>query len=236
MKLGIMQPYFFPYIGYFSLIDYTDHFVFFDTPQYIQRGWVNRNRLINPKEGFNYMIIPIKKATQNTPINSILIDNTQQWKDKIFGQLTVYKKRAPHYKEVMELLHQIFEEKCISLSKFNIESTKKVCEYLGITTTFETFSEMNLEIEEVHAPDEWALNITKMMGFETYVNPLGGMEFFDKNKYTKQDIELVFIKSNLKPYIQRIGRYESGLSIIDVMMFNTTKDINEMLKDIKLYY
>ena len=231
MKIGIMQPYFFPYIGYFSLIDYTDHFVFFDTPQYIQRGWVNRNRLINPKEGFNYMTVPIRKAPQETPINKIYIDNSKPWREKIYGQLTVYKKRAPYYDKVIELLHQILDEQYTLISKLNIESIKNVCNYMGIKTTFETFSEMDLDIDEVTAPDEWALNITQKLGYDTYVNPIGGMDFFDRNKYIKQNVKISFMQSNLKPYMQRIGRYEGGLSIIDVMMFNSRDEIKDLLKD-----
>lgn len=234
MKLGIMQPYFFPYIGYFSLIDYCDHFVFFDTPQYIRKGWVNRNRLINLTGSTNYIIVPTQKAKQETPINKILIDNSQQWREKIYGQLTVYKKRAPYYNVVLELMHDILDRPYVSLSELNIQSIRAICECLGIAAGFGVFSKMNLDLEDITSPDEWALSITKKMGYSTYINPPGGMSFFDRKKYISQGIDLKFLKANLKPYQQKNGCFEPGLSIIDVMMFNNTQDVNKMIKDFEI--
>ena len=94
MKIEIMQPYLFPYIGYFSLIKNTDHFVFFDTPQYIRKGWINRNRIIGATGEAVFFTIPVQKAKRETPINKIMISQNENWKMKILGQLNVYK-RAP---------------------------------------------------------------------------------------------------------------------------------------------
>ena len=93
---------------------------------------------------------------------------------------------------------------------------------------------MNLDVEEVNEPDEWALKITKAVGGDIYVNPPGGMSFFNKEKYLSEGIELQFLQHNLTPYVQRIGRFEPGLSIIDILMFNEEKDIGEMLADYKI--
>ena len=90
---------------------------------------------------------------------------------------------------------------------------------------------MNLEITNINSPDEWALNITKMLKGDIYVNLPGGQVFFDRDKYKKENIKLEFLKSNLPRYIQRIGFFYSGLSIIDVLMFCSSKEIKEMLKD-----
>lgn len=235
MKLGIMQPYFFPYLGYFSLIKYSDEFIFFDTPQYISHGWVNRNRVLKQDGTPNYIIVPIQKAKQETAIKDILISENANWQDKIYGQLTAYKKRAPRYKDTLDFLHSIIDQDYENnLSKLNIETTKAVCEYLGVDRKFEIFSGMNLEIEEVNMPDEWALNITKALGGDIYVNPPGGQSFFDKSKYDAANIELQFLKSNLRPYVQRIGRFEPGLSIIDAMMFCSPEEINDILDDYEI--
>lgn len=85
LKLGIMQPYFFPYIGYFSLINYCDRFIYFDTPQYIHHGWVNRNRILKQGNDAAYITVPTKKAARDTPINKIIINNALAWKEKIYG-------------------------------------------------------------------------------------------------------------------------------------------------------
>ena len=232
MKLAIMQPYFFPYVGYFSLMEYADRFVFFDTPQYISRGWVNRNRLMTTAGDPVYMTVPIRKMPRETAINEIMIDDSQNWKEKIYGQLTAYKKRAPYFKQTTELVRDILDGSAgDSLSKLNIISTMRIAKEIGIDCAFDTFSEMDLAIGEVHAPDEWALEISKAMGAETYVNPPGGMEFFDKSKYDRAGIALEYLKSNLKPYVQRVGKWVPALSIIDVMMFCTKDEIRDILKD-----
>ena len=234
MKLAVMQPYFFPYIGYFQLIQSTDFFVFFDTPQYERRGWMNRNRIINISEGSTYIAVPTVKAPQNTSLCDIQIDQSQDWKRRIAGQMDVYKKRAPYYNEIMKLLLSAFETSGNKLVDLNIQSIKSVCEYLELPFKYKVFSAMSLDIPENCAPDEWALQITKAMQYQTYINAPGGISFFNRAKYQAENIDLKFIQPKLKSYIQRIGRFESGLSILDVMMFNSKKTIQEMLCDYEL--
>lgn len=229
MKLGIMQPYFFPYIGYFSLINYCDKFVFFDTPQYIRKGWVNRNRFVRADGQVDYFTVPVEKCARETPINQVMIDNALPWKEKIYGQFTAYKKRAPFYNQVVELLRDVLETD-VKISDLSIESIVKASEYIGIDTSFETFSTMDLAIGEVQEADEWALQITKAMQYPIYVNPPGGKEFFHKEKYTNAGIELQFLAPELKQYNQKRGHFEPGLSIIDLMMFLSPEEIREMLK------
>ena len=97
MKLGIMQPYFFPYIGYFSLIKHTDDFILLDTVQFIRHGWIERNRILKPSDGWQYIMVPLKKHSRETLIKNIEINNEQQWKEKILAQLQHYKKQAPYF-------------------------------------------------------------------------------------------------------------------------------------------
>lgn len=236
MKVGIMQPYFFPYIGYFSLINHVDQFVFFDTPQYITHGWVNRNRVLQQDGTPHYIIVPIQKAPRKTAICDIKICNNEPWQRKIFSQLAAYKKKAPYYEDTIAFLHEIIDaEQWTRLSELNIKTTEAVCRYIGIDTAFETFSQMRLDIERVEAPDEWAMNITKAIHGDTYVNPPGGESFFSREKYDFAGIKLQFLKTNMPKYIQRIGRFEPALSIIDVMMFNDRKAISGMLEDCTLF-
>lgn len=231
MKLGIMQPYFFPYLGYFSLIANTDHFIFFDTPQYERRSWMNRNRILNANGEVAYISVPVHKAPQQTAIKDIKVDYSNDWVSSMAAKMVHYKKCAPNYTEISELFKDLLSKQYDSLAELNIETTVSVCRYLGINTSFETFSKMNLEIDEVCAPDEWALNITKKLGYSTYRNPPGGMSFFDRQKYENENINIEFLQANLNPYDQKIPNFESGLSIIDVMMFNTKEDIEKMIGD-----
>ncbi len=81
MRLAVMQPYFFPYLGYFALIKKSDHFVIFDTPQFIRHGWIERNRILKPVEGWQYIKVPLVKHSRETAIKDIVIRNSENWKD-----------------------------------------------------------------------------------------------------------------------------------------------------------
>ncbi|MDZ7795675.1 MAG: WbqC family protein [Candidatus Marinimicrobia bacterium] len=230
MKLAIMQPYFFPYLGYFSLIKHTDEFILFDPVQYIRHGWIERNRILKPGDGWQYIKVPLEKHHRDTLIKDIKIKNAVDWKKKILAQLTHYKKRAPFYKETMEVINSSLSIKTDSIVKLNQNILKTVCNYLEIKKKLTIFSEMNLDIEEPKAPDEWALNICKAIcKVDEYWNPSGGKEFFNRNKYEKNNINLKFHEVNFREYSQKRENFENGLSIIDVMMFNSVNEINKML-------
>jgi hypothetical protein len=236
MKLGIMQPYFFPYLGYFSLIKHTDRFILLDTVQFIRHGWIERNRVLKQNDGWLYIQVPIiKKKGRETLIKDLLIDNNQKWKQKIFSQLHQYKKNAPNYNIVIKLLDDLFENEFTNIIALNKTSLEIVCDYLGIRNDIRVFSEMNLSIEKPNAPDEWALNICNAVGnVDEYWNPLGGQSFFDKNKYISSGLGLKFQDIKLQSYYQNREEFEFGLSIIDVMMFNTPEVISEMLNQYEL--
>jgi len=230
MKIGIMQPYFFPYLGYFSLIKHTDRFILFDPVQFIKHGWIERNRILK-QGGWTYVAVPLQKHTRETIIKDILI-RPENWQDKLLAQMTFYKKRAPFYNQTLDVVKQGISCSATDITQLNAHVLQTVCDYLGINFKAEIFSKMQLEIEAPTAPDEWALNICKALGnVDSYWNPPGGITFFDRDKYQKAGINLVFQKINLQPYSQRglADAFVPGLSIIDVMMFNSPEEINKML-------
>lgn len=230
MRLGIMQPYFMPYIGYISLIKHTDEFILFDPVQFIRHGWIERNRTLKPGEGWQYIQVPLEKHDKNCLIREIRINNKENWKQKMLAQLQHYKKTAPYYFKVTNLLKELFEGDYPDIVSLNKRSLEMICAYLDITTPIRVFSEMDLQIEEVHAPDEWALNICKAIeGADEYWNPPGGQDFFDRSKYEKAGISLKFQTPMLEAYDQKRAAFEAGLSIIDVLMFNSPEEVNRML-------
>ncbi len=236
MKIGIMQPYFFPYLGYISLIKHTDEFMLFDPVQFIRHGWIERNRILKQNEGWQYIGVPLKKHELSTKIKDIKIDNSQNWQDKLLAQLQHYKKKSPYYKQTIEVVQKGLSETTDNITKLNFNTLKATCDYLNIPFNCSIFSERNLTIEPANAPDEWALNICKALGYDEYWNPPGGQEFFDASKYKSAGVKLVFQKPILEFYSQRRGpeNFESGLSIIDVMMFNSPEQINQMLDKYEL--
>lgn len=229
MKLAIMQPYFFPYLGYFSLIKQSDKFIIFDTPQFMRKGWIERNRIIKESGGSVYVKVPLIKAPLSTLINEMKIDNSTQWKSKIYAQLDIYKKKAPYYKQVMTLVQECFEGEFENISKLNEKVIKHVCLYLGMKTEIVVFSEMDIEVDTPSSPDEWALNICKSIGAKQYLNATGGQSFFDTGKYKDNNIDLYFVAQPLCEYKQLGKEFEPGLSILDVMLFNSPEEIMEML-------
>jgi len=236
MRLGVMQPYFLPYIGYFSLIKHTDIFILFDTVQFIRHGWIERNRILKQNEGWQYIQVPlVKKDGRDTLIKDVKINNHENWQNKILAQLQHYKKKAPNYFKVVTLLNDIFSQKYEDIVVLNKISLEKTLHYLGIEKELKIFSKMNLSIEKVNTPDEWALHICKAIeGADEYWNPPGGQHFFDKLKYDKNGIKLKFQNIQLTEYNQNRDTFEGGLSILDVMMFNSVEEINSMLDKYEL--
>ncbi|MES2567382.1 MAG: WbqC family protein [Bacteroidota bacterium] len=235
MNVAIMQPYFAPYLGYISLIKQSDEFILFDTVQIIRHGWIERNRILKQNEGWLYIQVPLEKHSREILIKDVKISNETDWKKKIISQLTIYKKIAPHYYKVLNLLNEIFCTEYISIVQLNKILLEKICAYLGFPKTLSVFSEMNLEIETAKMPDEWALNICKKLGENvTYINPIGGLDFFDRQKYSSNNIQIYFQKMYLETYNQKRNTFEVGLSIIDVMMFNSVDEINVMLDKFEL--
>lgn len=237
MKIAIMQPYFFPYLGYISLIKNTDKFIFFDVVQFIRHGWIERNRILKPDGGWQYISVPLEKHALETKISEIRINNSENWRERILAQLVHYKKKANFYYKTIDVVKRGLDIETDNIVKLNANILSCIFEYLELPFNYEIFSEMDLEIESVNAPDEWALNICKALGnIDEYWNPPGGMEFFDKNKYEQNNIKLRFHNIKLKPYEQKTKtqNFEQGLSIIDVMMYNSPSEIREMLDDYEL--
>lgn len=232
MKLALMQPYFFPYLGYFGLIKHTDKWIVFDTPQFINRGWIHRNRILKPAHGWQYIHVPIEKHSQKTSIMDIKIRNSENWIKLILDKLKVYKKIAHYYVQTTEVIEKSLSVKTDNLAILNCNTIKEVCKYIGIEWDFSLFSVMNLKIDDVKKPDEWALNICKSLGNVTeYWNLPGGISLYDKEKFERDNIILRFYNQELNSYNQNRELFEPGLSIIDVMMFNSKEEIKNQLNN-----
>lgn len=233
MKIALMQPYFFPYLGYYQLVKSVDEFVIFDQAQYLKRSWMNRNRILNNQKEFTFITIPVCKAPRDTKINKIQIDYKSNWKKRIYNQLQYYKK-APNYQMVLELLEELFDERVENLSMLNTLILKKTCSLFGIETKITILSEVMPELISTDAADEWGVLISKYRRATTYINAIGGKEFYNQQKYSDHGIYLKFLHSTLRPYKQFNKEFIPGLSIIDLMMFNSLHDIKKMLNDYKL--
>lgn len=231
MRLAIMQPYFFPYAGYYSLIKKTDRFILFDDVQFIRHGWIERNRILKPVEGWQYIAAPLEKFPLGTRINAVKIKTSEDWRDKLLRQLEHYKKKSPFYNQTMEVVKRCIDIETDSIVQLNKNILVETCKYLEIPVAIDVFSEMALELDPVTHPGEWALHITKALQGSEYVNPVGGVELFRKEQFDALGIALTFMGNNLPRYSQRRGTFEPGLSIIDLMMFNDPQQVRALIDD-----
>ncbi len=132
-RLAGMQPYFFPYIGYWQLINAVDCFVLFDEAQYIKQGWVNRNRILKPIDGWQYIIVPLKKHAMTEPIKNVQVCPDEKWKELIIKQIAHYKNKTKFFKEINEIISEIiFSDNEKSIGAINCKIIKKLCGHLDI--------------------------------------------------------------------------------------------------------
>lgn len=234
MKIAIMQPYIFPYIGYFQLINAVDKFVFYDDVNYIKGGWINRNQiLLNGKK--NLFTIPLKNASSFQTISETLIHTNLYliWKKKFLKSLEQSYKKAPFFDSVYPLIQQTFEANHTTITDLCIDSIKQVSNYIALEVVFETSSEKYPETKGMEKAER-LIKICQSNQINTYINPAGGKELYQKNTFNKQGIDLFFIENQLTPYPQFNNDFVSGLSIIDVLMFNNKEDIKKMLNKYQL--
>ena len=229
MKVGIMQPYFFPYLGYFDLINRTDRWIVFDTAQYIRHGWVNRNRIQHPQQGWQYIIVPLKKHEREAAIKDIEVAATGEWRQRIIGQLMHYKKRAPFFRETISLVEDCLAGEEQYLSRLNTNILGKVCRHIDIKWNHNVFSEMKLDIKPVYTPGEWALRISEALGAKEYLNPPGGADLFDAGAFAQAGVKLVIQDPFNFPYESPGYIFEPNLSVIDALMWNSPQAIKHYL-------
>jgi hypothetical protein len=231
MKLAIMQPYFFPYIGYWQLISAVDAFVLLDDVQYIRHGWVNRNRVLKHGGGWQYIMIPLQKHAVGESIKNIRPNDSEDWKSKILRQLEHYNYRggAPFYGETEALLREIFSKiSNENLTGINAIIIRELCRHLEIGTQLMISSEKNFDYRSVSDPGDWALSIAVQMQAQEYINPIGGKDLFDPDKFSSHHVELSFLKSDEITY-RNAAVFEPWLSIVDVLMFNGRKGTQALL-------
>lgn len=231
MKVGIMQPYFLPYIGYWQLLNAVDKYVIYDDVNYIKRGWINRNRILVGKEA-KFITIKVKAASQNKLINEL--DIALEAKDRMILLRTIEEnyKKAPFFKEVFLVIEEIINYQEDNLAKFIEFSLRKICGYLNITTELILSSELKKDTS-LRAEDK-ILEICKELNATEYYNAIGGQELYSVENFKKEGIELKFLETEKIEYEQFDNEFIPYLSILDLMMFNSVEKIKEDLEKYKL--
>lgn len=228
MKLAIMQPYFFPYIGYWQLINAVDTYVLYDDVAYIKGGWINRNNfLINGEK--KLFTIKLKQAGSNRIINEIeILDDFV----KFSKMLQTNYSTAPFFKSTMNLIHEMVSPDKTNLAAFIENSIRIIASYLNIKTNILLSS--NIKKNNSLKGKDKVLHICNLMGASDYYNAIGGADLYGKSEFLDNGVSLMFLRTKLTPYKQLKKEFFPGLSIIDVMMFNSIEEIRGMLDDYEL--
>ena len=232
MKVAIMQPYFFPYIGYFQLINTVDFFVIYDNIEYTKKGWINRNRiLVNNKDCV--FTLPLKKDSDFLNVNQReLSDNWNSDKIKLLNQIKEAYRKAPFYNEVIAIVEDTLHYEDKNLFGLIKNSLIKTLNYIGINTKIIQSSEIDFD-NSLKNQDK-VIAICNALNAKSYINPIGGIELYDKEQFNKNGTVLSFIKSKPIHYSQFDNDFIPWLSIIDVMMFNSLEEIKQMLNQYEL--
>lgn len=226
MKIGVMQPYFFPYIGYWQLMNAVDTYVVLDDVNYINRGWINRNRLLINGQP-QYFNILLSEASQNKKINEIEIIHDQNHIGKLYRMLELNYKKAPYYSEAMGIFEKVIENEEKNLALFLFDQIKTVAEYFDMDTNIILSS--SIEKDNSLKGETKILDICHIQGGTEYINAIGGMELYTKEHFIAEDMTLQFLKTDAISYNQQGKDFVSGLSILDVMMNNSKDQVKELL-------
>lgn len=229
MKVAIMQPYFFPYIGYFNLIAACDMFISLDSVQYINRGFVNRNRIVQQNSIYTFTV-PLISSPRNYSINQRMIaPEFEVFKKKFVRQLETAYKKAPFFEETMELIQSVLNSTERNLARICEKTILAVMEKIGLHKKILTASQLQSQ-SPVNAlrGQEQIINLVKLVKGTHYINLMGGVDLYNKDEFLCHSIKLSFIKPLLPFYKQKNKEFIPGLSIMDVLMFNSPQEIFNM--------
>lgn len=230
MKIGIMQPYFFPYLGYWQLINAVDKYVVYDDVSYIKGGWISRNNIL--LNGNRHLItLPLEHPSSFRNINEINITSAETQRNKLIKTIESAYRKAPYFDIIMPMVEDLVI-RSKTISELNYTSILLVNRYLNIDTEILLSSELDKKSDL--KGQEKVIHITKLLKGDTYINAIGGKELYSPKEFSDSGIELLFLKMGDVGYKQYSNIFVPNLSIIDVLMFNSCEEVRYMLDDFSL--
>ncbi|TNE47791.1 MAG: hypothetical protein EP344_19415 [Bacteroidetes bacterium] len=231
MKIAIMQPYFFPYIGYFQLIHAVDKFVVFDDVNFIKKGWINRNRILVQQQPAMFTI-PVKNVSQHRTIRDTALADDPKWKVKFLRTLEMAYKKAPCFGTIFPMLENLLAGQYTSIAELNLAGIRLVCSYLHIDTALIDSSSRynNAQLKAQHR----ILDICRQEGAGTYVNAIGGQELYDLHYFAQHQVQLFFLSPEVTSYTQGGTEFHPYLSMLDTLMHLEAPAIRQKLGEFQL--
>ncbi|GAA1430123.1 WbqC family protein [Mycobacterium cookii] len=227
-----MQPYFFPHLAHFALIDHVDRWVVMDMTQYTPKTWMNRNRVLHPSEGPMYLTVPVHGSSFHKLTREIALHDPDAALRSITGKLQHYRRVAPYSRQVVELVERAFSERSDdSLVALDSAALRVTCEYLSIDFNFAICSELGLDLSGIEHTWQWSLRISQQLGATEYLNPVGGAALFRPAEMEAAGIRLRLL--DLAPMTYRVAApftFVPSLSVLDVLMWNDPKDVTAYIR------
>jgi hypothetical protein len=233
MKLAIMQPYLFPYLGYFQLLSSVDKFVIYDDVAFMKQGWINRNRILVGGRASRFSV-PLRTASSFKRINDTEVDpaSYDRWLRSFFSTVDQSYRRAPCFGPVRHLLTAVFEDFAGSIASLALRSVTGTVEYLGLRTAIvPSAHEYN---NDSLKGQERVIDVCKKENADAYINPIGGQNLYTHGEFAAHGIALHFVRSRPVIYRQFADHFTPDLSIIDVMMFNSPDRLGALLSQFDL--
>ncbi len=227
VKVSIEQPYFFPYLGYFQIINYMDKYVIYDDVNYIKRGWVNRNFILSNSTA-QRINLPIKNASQNKLFSETEIVDDISWKPKFLKTIQMCYSKAPYFKDVYPVIERIINFEDTNLVSFLHNSFVELCGYMNIHT--ELILSSSIDKDRSLTAENKVIDICKRLNADEYYNTIGGIDLYHHDRFSENGLRLHFMKMNEDlTYKQFKDTFIPNLSIIDVLMFNSKEEIENLL-------
>lgn len=225
--IAIMQPYFLPSPSYFQLVKTVDKFIFYDDVNFRKKSWINRNYIL--LEGRKHLFsIPLRNASQNKLINEVDLAWCTQWKRSFLATVKHYYSTAPFFEVSFGLLSDLVSKNVTSIADLAIASVESVSSYLEFTTIFGRSSYLDPS-SRAERREQRLISITKQLGYSAYANAAGGRNLYSSEQFKPHQIDLLFIESQFPEYQQFYPQFTSGLSILDLIMFNSPQHCNFLL-------
>lgn len=230
MTLAIMQPYFFPYIGYYQLLHAADRFIAYDDVSFIKQGWINRNRiLINGAAAF--ITVPVRDRSSFRAIADVEIDGPEAvWRRKLLKTIENAYRRAPEFARVFPLVQGVLALPVTRIADLALASLSAVLDYLDVRIDIERSSATHAAGDLTG--QERVIALCRRAGATEYVNSGGaGRELYAAGDFAASGLRLWFLQPRLREYRQFGAPFVPGLSIIDVLMFNPKAAVRDSLGD-----
>ncbi len=225
-RLAVMQPYLFPYIGYFHLMHAVDRFIVLDDVAYIKRGWINRNRILIDGQPARFTL-PVRDASQNRPIRAHERADDERWRARFLRTLESSYHRAPHFVPAFELVTTVLDDPERHLSPWLATSLQRICSYLSlpvkIVPTSSVYGNAGL------GKQDRMIDFCRREDATQLVNASGGMPLYAVEDFGAAAIDLRFVRPLFTPYPNARGTFVPALSILDVLMHNHPDEVRERL-------